>query len=272
MKFTLYFFIITFAAANHLYSQEYSGQIINKKTGQVVEYVNIGIIGKNIGTVSDGNGKFSLPLDSQFDNDTLRVSRIGYYPFSVKVADFKKFQNQNVYLAERVFELEGVVVHHKTFKHKVLGVTAKTTKIIAGFKDNNLGYELGILMKIKKSARLEEVNINFSRCTYDSIFYRVNVYETKGKMKFENILNEPIYLKLAKENITETVVIDLKPYNLVTQGNVLVTLEHVRNLGPGFLYFSSNIASRTYFRKTSEGKWDSAPVGISISLKAQVEE
>lgn len=272
MKFTLYCFILTIATVNFSFCQEYSGQIINKKTGQVVEYVNIGIIGQNIGTVSDGSGKFTLQLNSQFDNDTIRVSRIGFYPFSAKVADFKKFSNQNISLDERVFELDAVTVHHKTYKQKVLGVTAKTTKIIAGFKDNILGYELGILMKIKKSALLEEININFGRCTYDSIFYRVNVYEMKGKMKFENILNEPIYLKLAKENIAETVVIDLKPYNLVTQGNVLVTLEHVRNLGPGFLYFSSNITSRTYFRKTSEGKWDSAPVGISISLKAQVEE
>jgi hypothetical protein len=144
--------------------------------------------------------------------------------------------------------------------------------MVAGFKDNILGYELGIMMKIRKSALLEEVNINFGRCTYDSIFYRVNVYEVRGKMNFENILTEPIYLKLARENISETVVIDLKSYNIVTQGNVLITLEHVRNLGPGFLYFSSNFSSRTYFRKTSEGKWDSAPVGISISLKAQVEE
>jgi hypothetical protein len=272
MKFALYCFILIFATASYSFCQEFSGQIINKKTGQVVEYVNIGVIGQNIGTVSDGTGKFTLQLDSQFDNDTIRVSRIGFYPFSAKVADFKKFQSQNIYLYERVFELDAITVHHKTYKHKVLGVTAKTTRIIAGFKDNILGYELGILMKIRKSARLEEININFGRCTYDSIFYRVNVYEMKGKMKFENILNEPIYLKLAKENIGKTVVLDLKSYNIVTQGNILITLEHIRNLGSGFLYFSSSITGRTYFRKTSEGKWDSAPVGISISLKAQVEQ
>lgn len=272
MKYALYFFIIVFASANHSFCQEYSGQIINKKTGQIVDYVNIGIIGKNIGTVSDGNGNFNLNLDSQYDNDTIRVSRIGFYPYSTRVSDFKKLNNHTIYLNERVFELDAVTVHHKKFKHKVLGVTTRWTKIVAGFKDNILGYELGIMMKIRKSALLEEVNINFGRCTYDSIFYRVNVYEVRGKMNFENILTEPIYLKLARENISETVVIDLKPYNIVTQGNVLITLEHVRNLGPGFLYFSSNFSSRTYFRKTSEGKWDSAPVGISISLKALVEE
>jgi hypothetical protein len=56
------------------------------------------------------------------------------------------------------------------------------------------------------------------------------------------------------------------------QGDFLVTLEHVRNLGEGRLYFPASLKKKTYFRQTSQGEWNSAPAGMAMSLEALVEE
>ncbi len=262
-------FILT---SNSLFGQKYSGFVLIKESGKPIEYVNIGVVGKNIGTVSNLKGEYALVIDSLFDTDTLKFSCIGYYPFTIKVSDFKNLKSYDVYLEERIFDLTEVVVRHKNYSPQTLGVKTTSKTVQSGFEDNKLGYECGILMKIKKSAILEKVNINFSYCSYDSIFYRLNIYEVIGKMEFENILENPIYLKLPKDRTFKKVVIDLEQYNLIVQGNFLITMEHVKDLGLGNLYFCAGILGKTYYRKTSQGQWETAPVGISISVDARVEK
>ena len=269
VRFLIFCFTLSF---NIVYGQEYRGVIHSKANNTPIEYVNVGIIGKNVGTVSDINGNYALQLDPQFDNDTLMFSCIGYYPSSVKVSDFKNRNNQNIFLKERIFELAEVVVRPKSYKQKTMGVSTKSKIAQAGFEENKLGYECGIMMKHKETAILETVNINFSLCSYDTIFYRLNIYKVLGSLDFENILQNPIYLKLPKNMVGETVYIDLKQYNITVQGDFLVTLEHVKNLGSGKLFFCSGLSNKTYIRKTSQGTWETAPIGISVSVDAKIEK
>lgn len=73
---------------------------------------------------------------------------------------------------------------------------------------------------------------------------------------------------MAKDEIQ----IDLQDKNIIVEGDFLITLEHIKNLGEGHLLFSAGFKAKTYYRKTSHGKWDTAPVGISISVIADVEQ
>jgi len=255
-----------------VFGQKYSGMVINKTTGKVVEYTNIGIVGKNMGTVSDDKGKFELTIDSQFDNDTIKFSNLGYISYSIKVSDFKKLKSLNINLEEKPYQIKEVTINPITFKHKTLGISTTSKVIQAGFDENKLGYECGILMKVKKSAKLEKVNINIATCTYDTIFYRLNIYKVTDKKEFENILQKPIYVNIPKDKIKGKLEIDLIPYNLIVDGDFLVTLEHVKNLGKGGLYFCVGLAGKTYIRRTSQGDWDTSPIGISISVDAMVEK
>lgn len=64
---------------------------------------------------------------------------------------------------------------------------------------------------------------------------------------------------------------NLHKHNIQVSGDFLVTLEHVKNLGKGGLYFCAQLG-RSWYRKTSQGDWGSAPIGVSISVEALVEE
>lgn len=264
--------LILLLNCNTIFGQTIYGTVINEKSELPVEYVNIGILGKNIGTVSDNNGKYSLLIDSQYDEDSLLFSCVGYLPYTIKVADLKKDTRTSIHLKEKIYAINEVIIKPKIFKPQVLGSTSRNKNVSAGFKDNLLGYELGILMKSKKSAFIKKVDINISQCDYDTIFYRLNIYEVRGKNIFDNILSEPIYIKLSKQQVKDKIEINLEPKNIVVHGDFLITLEHVKNLGEGRLYFCSGLANKTYYRKTSQGKWETAPVGVSISVIADVEK
>jgi len=259
-------------SCSSLFGQNIKGIVVDSKSKQPIEFVNIGIVGENVGTVTDLNGSFHFLVDSKYDNDTILFSTIGYSPLLVKVSDLRKNIDRKILLNEKVYEIAEVVIKPKIFKERTLGVTTKFKRIAAGFKDNILGYECGILMKNKKTAFLKTVNINISYCSYDTIFYRLNVYKAHGELDFENILREPIYFKMPKELAKDGIQIDLQSKNIVVEGNFLITLEHVKNLGEGSLNFCAGLTSKTYYRKTSQGKWQTAQVGVSISVVADVEK
>ena len=260
-------FILTF---NMLHGQnKITGSVLDEKSNLPIEYVNIGIAGKNIGTVSDKDGKFSLVIESQYINDSLLFSCIGFESHSVKISDIK--ENDTINLKEKLYFLNEVTVKPLIFKERVFGITSKSG-FFTGFENNKLGYECGLLLKNKKKAIIKSVNVNIST-SYDTIFFRLNIYEAKEKNSFENILTEPIYVSVLKENILKNSLhIDLTEQNIIVNGNFLVTLEHVRELGDGGLWFPASLKQKTYYRKTSQGNWQTVPIGISLSVIADVEQ
>lgn len=268
----LSFLVVSVISSANLMAQVHSGFITCKQTGQPVEYANIGIVGKNVGTVSNDKGYYSLQIDEKYSNDSLLFTCIGYKPYSIKVSEFRKLQNHSISLDEKVTEIQTVVVLPKKYVLKKLGVTTRNKSFSAGFENNQLGYEMGIMMKVKKNAFIQKVNLNINQCTYDSLLYRLNIYKVNGEMDFENILTKPIYIKLPKRELNKTVTIDLTSYNIKVQGNFLVALEHIKDMGLGILHFSCSLTQRTYYRKTSQGAWDTAPIGVSISVDAKVEK
>jgi len=268
------FFCILFLLCSNvlLFGQPISGVVFETNSKIPVAYVNIGIVGKDIGTVSDQNGKYTLQINPAYYSDTLKFSCIGYHTYSVKVSDFVKKNDANVKLEKKVYNLTSVVIRPKTLKQKVLGITTKSKAIVGCFMDSIHGYEIGVLMKNKNRAFLKEVNLNIAYCTYDTIFYRINIYKAHGNMQFENILTNPIYVKSSKKELKNKVIIDLRPYNISIEGNFLVTFEAVKNLGAGSLCYAANLSHKTYVRRASQGTWFTQSVGTSISTLVDIEK
>lgn len=154
----------------HLAGQNYAGHMYDNETSQAVGYVSIGIVGKAVGTVSDGNGAYNLVLESQYDADTLKFTCIGYQSVSMKVGDYKNRSDQNIYFQPAPKPIEEVVILGKQFIQRTLGITSTTKNCYGGFKDCGLGYELGLQMNVRKPAVIERLHLNIVVCTYDSIF------------------------------------------------------------------------------------------------------
>jgi len=267
----LMFFSSSFGSA-----QTISGKIIDANDKQALPYINIGIIGKGIGTVSDIDGKFTLNLHDSLNSQTLKFSCIGYKSQSFIVREFRKKLNDNsilISLDQNTFTLSQVVVKPKLLKTKVLGNKNNNKSAMAGFKSNDLGSEMGTIMKIKKApTHIENVNFNIAKNEITNLKFRVNIYSMKNGQPDSILLKEPIYVTTS---ITSgTLSVDMKKYNIWIDTDFFVSLEWIEDFGPNKLYFCVGLMdSNSMWRKTSQDKWQKAtPVGIGFNSTVTYEK
>lgn len=250
-----------------LLGQLQTGKVFSSKTNSGIGFVNIGIINGNIGTVSDQAGKFTIDIDNIYDDDSLRFSMIGYESRSFLVRQFKENPVKDVYLTPKTYYLQEVkVVYHRSRKI-ILGTLVTSDKPWAGFPQNDLGSEMGIKVNIRKPVKLMDLNLNVAVCTYDSVTYRLNIYQTDDKKGYKNILTEPIYISFSKDKINEVLTFDLRKYSIIIEKNALIALELYKGLGEGkLLLHATYYTDFTYHRKTSEGTWAESPGAIGMYL------
>ena len=255
-----------------VFCQLFEGRVIvheNNNTG--VSFVNVGIIGKNVGTVTDQSGNFSIELDNIYDKDSIRFSMIGYESRSFLVRAFKDNAIKTIYLGPKSYSLTEVkIVYHKAREVR-LGTPVISDALKSGFAENNLGSELGVKINTRETVKLEDINLNVAICTYDSVTYRLNIYKTVDNIEYKNILTQPIYISFSKDKIDKPITLALGKYSIIVEGDILVTLELYKDLGQGkLLFYTQYFTSFTYHKKTSEGKWTKAPGEIGMYLHGQV--
>jgi CarboxypepD_reg-like domain len=251
------------------------GVVIDAETKKPIPYVNIGIVNKNVGTVSLEDGKFEILLDTKYDSDTIRFSSIGYDELSATVKEFRSpiARNHEVGLKPRTILLNEIVINSKPKKVEALGHVPKSRFTKAGFFFNRLGHEIGTLFENTDASiqYLDSVQLNFVTCEYDSIFIRLNVYSAEGE-EIRNILPSNILLGMNRKKVLSRPIIDLSQFNLAIGKKFLVSIEIVKDLGASGLKFYAVLKAEknsTRYRETSQAKWETAshkekPIGISM--------
>ncbi len=249
------------------------GEILDAKTKRGLPYVNIGVVGKNVGTVSAPNGSFQLRLPANLDNEELKISMVGYKSQTHRVDEFKKKMAAGsvVLLAPANLTLPEVVVVPKYTKTKVLGNRTTSRKMTDGFAGDLLGREGGAMIKLKKRFRPAQVlncRISIARNDYDSIKFRLNFYSIKDDLPFEKLPQKDIIISSTiKQGIIE---VDLEPYNIILKDDFVVTLEWIEDFGNERLLFSMGLlGSKTVFRYTSHANWEKynfVGPGITVTI------
>lgn len=270
MRFKYILFLVL--STSTVYSQVFEGTTLSFSDEKPISFVNIGVLGKGIGTVSDENGKFKLALSAASQGDTLKISCIGYKSKFLIVSSLLDKGISDVLLEENKIDLPELTVNPRNYKLRKMGVDTRTKSIQVGFGKDLLGKEIGVLIKNKKTAIIESIFMNFAECTYDSIFFRINVYEYRSRKEIVNALEVPFYLSISKKEALNRVEIEVKKYNILVTGDFLVSIEHVKDLGVGQLLFSSKLGGKSFGRSTSQGDWDNAPVRVSLGVNALVEQ
>jgi hypothetical protein len=272
MKNLLYFSLLTISTFFNLRAQTVvEGVIKDRNSKENLAYVNIGIIDKNVGTVSDTDGKFRISLDDKYAGETLKISMIGYKSLNYKIADFKKTFGQNpvIYLEKDILELKEVVIN-KNLKTRELGNTIGKRYVSAGFVNNVLGNEIGIIVKIKSHPTYIEAFhalIDYNR--YKTLKFRLNFYDLKNGLPNNTILTENIIATSTVKNGKMT--IDLSDYNIIAEEDFFVSIELIEGLGEGGLHFLADYhGSPIITRAVSQGKWnrqEDLSFGFSVTAK-----
>ncbi|GAB3319444.1 hypothetical protein GCM10027299_11950 [Larkinella ripae] len=105
-------FLLTFWAALASAQSDYqtlSGKVISQETGEAVPFASITVVGRGIGTVSNGVGTFLLKIPARFATDSLKISSVGYQTITQPVLAVST-QNQLIRLKTATVTLDEVRV------------------------------------------------------------------------------------------------------------------------------------------------------------------
>lgn len=241
------------------------GVLVDSISGSPIEFANIGIVGKGVGTVSNDKGEYEFIIPDSLSNQKVKISFIGY---KSKTFQVNKISTLNkIFLSQAANNLQEVAVSAKKLKIKVLGNNTTHTGVTGGFKNNNLGAEMAVRLNIKHSkTQLRKFMVNITSSSLEKAVFRLNVYSSDDKgFPKENILKQNIILE-PKEK-TGLLEIDLKPYNIFVDEDVFISLEWIKDLGDvtGLMFSTKLVGSGTYFRQASQDKWEKiAPIGIGL--------
>lgn len=257
-------------------SLELRGKVTDKKTEEPLPYVNIGVLDRETGTVSDIEGNFELELDESYLQDTLRASMIGYTPIELAINEAVQIKPLvRLEMEEKVQELNEVTVLAKALKRRRLGNTTKSKFLSTGFGYEQLGAEMGIKVNIRKPTLVDsfKFHISYNRLSSKAIF-RLNFYNVEKGRPGQNILNDNIFVTI-EPNQVGRISVDLMPYDITLTEDVMVTLEWVDFVGEKdmeeAIYFSlALVGNPTYFKRASQAKFKrQQSLGIGFYLDVQ---
>ena len=116
-----------------------SGKVIDD-TGYEIPFAAIGIVSKNIGTTSTEDGTFYFQISKAELKDTLSISSLGFYTYTLPISEIVKNERMVIVLEEKTTSLNEVVVNSSSFYVR---------KALKKLKENTLNknHELNLLYR-----------------------------------------------------------------------------------------------------------------------------
>ena len=257
------------------------GRVINEQ-GEAVEYVQIGIPKREIGTISTADGLFEIGVP----RDTLEFFHVSYQPASYYITG----ASDDVTIVLHEQELQPAVFIGGNTKEKYLvrpGSNLLKNIGVVSFafrSENPLGRELGSVANAKKPFLVKDILLSVHSNHIPGCVASVNIYRIEGdKENFVNVLHKPIYFEVAVSNDPrsfdiqpeETILLDPGRYFISFQivgydeqafNEYLAKPEEERKSWEMTMDFRIYLKS-SYLREVALGKMDHLPINIGIAVK-----
>jgi hypothetical protein len=208
------------------FGQTISGRVVDESTGEALEYVNIRVVSRNIGTVSLRNGEFILNIPNVSKKDTVRFTYIGYKTVSHLVDFFYPTTQQIIKLRPEPHILDEVIVVAKS-ETQILG-NPKVGRRYTGWGDfkSLRGRIRGLLIEgAECPVKVKSVSFRINHNEWDSVAFRINMFEVEGNMPRKSLLKENLFVTTDKKH--KWVKVDLNNMNLAICNRTVVTVEWV---------------------------------------------
>lgn len=247
----------------------YSRTVLSESTREPIIYASVGVINRNLGTVTDTLGNFSLSIPVEFVNDSIKISSIGYVAKIFAVKDIKNIPD-TIFLADDAIILNEVIVKPQRIKHKTAGRKGNGGFVyieVEGYKAAGQG--LATPLNVKKRAWLKELGftIQTDNRPLSKMKFRVNIYRKEdGEYILQNF--KPIYFDYDKAQLKDRSFTYTFPDEIMLdEGNYYVELEFLENFSNElFVMKSKPLTGKTRFRYASQSAWETLPFGAPIYI------
>ena len=268
-------FILALFAILSFHAQTICGTVISKDDNHPIPYAKIGIVNSNYGIQADENGKFQIKLDDISKDKELIVAVAGYKQFRSSVEDFVKTNPHNIYLYEKVTNIQEVVMTPKNYKDKNLGVNSKSKSIMFTpnmEKGNSVVEETAVEFSSGKRLKINKINMNFSRFESTTpIKVRYTIYDEKDGKPNNLILSKDIIATINKDDLDDfTYSLDVTNEKIWLEGKFFVGIQFIGQSN-GKVALSGALFRSGYYR-SFYGNWEKigmAAPAINIDVKVQ---
>lgn len=273
MKFSLLLagFLLVFASA--AYAQPISGRITNAQTREPLPYVNVGVVGKALGTVANEQGAYQLTYQEALAGETVRVSSVGYAPRNLTLREL--LVQPNVALTPEAVVLNEVRVKGKALFRRThtLGNTSNAEVTTLTLDNRNLGGQVGTVIKLsRRPTRVLKAAFNIAHPNPGMVTFRVNLYrlDAKGRPTDTKLLARDVIV--TSPVVKGPLVVDLSADQLVLDEDFFLAIEMIKWVGAAErgteFAFSASVGyfnNEIYERKLSQATWERASVGALLA-------
>ena len=251
-----------------------TGKIIDISTGEPLMYVNVGVIGQPRGTITNEAGIFELEINGLPDDATIRFSMIGYIAQTYSIRQLSNNNGGTIEFESASIPLSEVVIKPGILRK--IGATKRAQWQYCcgwGGDKRGKGHEIGMKIELGELPVLvKSLHIHIEKQSFDTCLLRLHVRDILNELPGNELLTQNIYIPITKKS--GWVEIDLSKYQLVFQGNIILSLEWVSVKGdnrnkyfsarsdgnktptaPGFLFSLSKNQGNAYTRLGSEARW-----------------
>jgi hypothetical protein len=227
-----YFLLSILILLSHIefYGQVIKGQIVDSKTNEPLEYVSIGIINTQFGTISDDKGNFEFEFKKQELSSIVRISMIGYEQQTFSISNLIQKDNK-INMIATTYEINEVVI--KPTKERIIGAnTFNRTQGWSGWSGIPVrkGYEMGIKLDLgNKPVKIKSMHVMLHRQAFDTSIFRLHVREINDTLISNELLTENIIFAITNESGWAN--IELEKYNIIESGEIALTLEWLKIQG-----------------------------------------
>ena len=230
MRFFSLLSLFVWLAIGPASAQLIDGTVTDATTHAALPYVNIGVIGKDLGTVSTEQGRYQLQFREELANDTVRISSLGY---QTRLLTLRSLLAQpNLALAPGSVALQEVQVRGRSVFRRALTLGNTTNSLTSNLNLNtrDLGSEIGTVISIKRRpTRVLTANFNVSYNKVGPLTFRVNFYrlDAKGRPTETKLLAHDVFVTSAIK--TGTIAVDLTNERLVVEEDFFLALEWIKS-------------------------------------------
>lgn len=240
--------------------------IVTDSLNNPIEYANVGILNKPIGTVTNFDGTFLLNLNKENESDTLRVSSLGFKNQDLLITDLIHSTTfHTIKLKEYVEVLDEIVISSKKLKTYTEGKTKTKTKHQVIFAnpelDNiNLGSEIGRKFKLGSDnpSHLKNFKFFIKDNNFDFVKFRINIYTIENNNPNKKINTINIFTSASKDYVG-WVEIDLTPFHIVVQEDIVMAVEWISHSKKGnklnLPIIIPSFGSTHYYKFGSQNSW-----------------
>lgn len=260
---------VALAATHFAHSQKIAGKVVDAETGESIAYASVGVVEQTLGTLTDTTGIFSLNVSLHHNNDTLRISCIGYHSLSMSVAEARECDSFSLKACE--YLLPEVVVLPIKIKMRTVGrMSNKGAMLIGAEGADAAGKEMGLPFKTKKRAWVKRVSFAIVEC--DSMLvrmpFRLNLYRKQGN-EYTNNLVSPIEFLYTKENLIDgRFTFELPSPLALEKGEYVIAIEFLENFpNRKFQMRTGFMTGHTYYRYAPQTSWKEIPLGSTMAVE-----